>query len=138
MVDRLGWNPWRALRDRAHVLFGVDRLPAQLGGGVYIPSGDHAVILLDRSLTATERNAALAHELCHDDMPGASEAQVCDEVARRLVPLDELAQLVASICDDGTPVHAWEIAEAFDVPEAVAVRACELLKRQEGELWAAM
>ena len=118
------------MREREHVGFALARLPAALGGGMWWPRGRRSAVILDRSLTQVERNAALAHELVHEELPGASERQVNDEVARRLVPLDELAQLVASICDDGTPVMAYEIAEAFDVPQAVAERACELLRRE--------
>lgn len=95
------------------------------------------MIVLDDRLGRVQRNATLCHEAIHAERGVTGnkrfdERGVDDEVARRLVPLDDLAELVASICDDGTPIHAWEIAEAFDVPDEVAIRACELLKRERG------
>lgn len=129
------FNPWAWLRERPHIVLRWMRLPAGTRG-LYV-DGDEQVIVLDPSLGRVQRNATLCHEVIHAErgVTGArwlDERGIEDEVARRLVPPDELAQLVASICDDGTPVMAWEIAEAFDVPEAVAARACGLLKRERG------
>lgn len=124
-------NPWAELREAENVTLVWAKLPAGVQG-LYIDRPP--TILLDTGLSRVERNATLCHELVHHHRgltgdPRLDERDVDNEVARRLVPLDELAELVAAICDDGTPVMAWEIAEAFDVPQRVAERACELLRR---------
>lgn len=124
--------PFRELRGRPHIKLVFDRVAKLCGGAFYARRGESALIALDPDLDRVERNAYVAHEIGHDEMPGATEPRVHDFVARWLVPEEQLAQLVASICADGTPVMAWEIAEAFDVPEDVAVRACELLRRSRG------
>lgn len=129
-------NPWRLLRASPE----VELRWAYLDGlcGFYEPHADGtAMIVLDAGIDAATRNATLMHELEHHrrgicGVARYDERGVEDEVARKLVPLDELAQLVASICDDGTPVMAWELAAAFGVPEDVAERACEMLKRERG------
>lgn len=129
---RPGWNPWRALRDREHLVFAVSDLPAVVGGGVYWPRGARAAIILDRSLTAVARNAALAHELTHDDLPGATESQVNDEVARRLVPDDDLAAMFEIAVLNDLPVEPWQVAERFEVPDGVAERAMRLFLSRRG------
>lgn len=135
------------MRDRPDIVFGLEDLPDCVQGVCWPYDDGVTVIAVDRRLGRRQRKSTLAHELIHTERGGGvrvvglgvaaarhivelEERRVDDEVARRLVPLDELAQLVASICDDGTPIHAWEIAEAFDVPDDVAIRACELLKRE--------
>lgn len=139
------WNPWRELRARTHLVFGLVRLPNAVGGGVYWPYEDGtAAVMIDDSLSQLERKMVLGHELVHDeegggiDLDGAPvamnvllgrlERRVNDEAARRFVPSEDLAQLVASIVDDGRGVEAWEIAEAFEVTDDVARRACDLLR----------
>lgn len=126
-------NPWRELRAHPEVTLEWRFLPDDLDG-LYCPNGDGtATIIIDANLGRTERNVTLCHELVHHrfgitGVERLDERGVEDEVARLLVPVDELAQLVASICDDGTPVMAWEVAEAFDVTDEVAERACRLLR----------
>lgn len=129
MVERrLGWDVWRALRDRDHVVFARTDLPDVLGGAVLWPHGGRAALLIDRSLTRLDRLAACAHELTHDDLPGASESQVADEVARRLVPFDELHVMWEIAVLNDLPCEVWQVAERFDVPDHVAERAMRLLK----------
>ncbi len=133
------WNPWRALRSRTHIVFGLAVLPDRTGGAVYWPRGGRAALIIDPRLSRRDRNAALAHELVHDERGGGAdhagmppswapvvardEAAVDQEVARRLVPLDELVKFceVAVLLDLG--VTAFDVAEHFDVPEPVAARA---------------
>ncbi len=141
---RIGWDPWRALRDRDHLVFGRKSLPASTGGGVYWPRGERAAIIVDRSLNRLERLEAVAHELVHDemgggcevgDMPvewdaivGREETRVHNEVARRLVPLEVLAAHRAVAEANDLPADVTDVAEWFDVSERVALRAIELLK----------
>ena len=144
------WNPWRALRERRHLEMRRVDLPDEVGGAVYWPTRDFVAVLIDKRLGRVERRCALAHELVHDERGGGvpsegmppqweairvkDEHAVDDEVARRLVPLDELASVVSAMSDLGEGVEAWQVAEHFDVTEAVARRALELLaaERQEG------
>lgn len=55
------------------------------------------------------------------------EAAVREEVARRLVPLDQLARFASERSEVG-PVMAWDVADEFDVPEHVAWEAVRLLQ----------
>jgi hypothetical protein len=86
----------------------------------------------------------LAHELVHDergggaDLPGMpsswgdvvtrDEKTVDDEVARRLVPVDQLARFVAARCSLGEGGTAQDVADEFDVPVELAARALRLLE----------
>lgn len=85
-----------------------------------------------------DRNALLAHALVHDERflfePGTpaavvqhEEHQVLREVARRLVPLDQLNDYVTTKEDLEEPVTATDVAHVFEVPEHVARRALHLL-----------
>lgn len=141
------WNPWRSLRDRTHLEFGLVSLPGPLGGGYYEPQPEGwAALLIDERLTRVDRRAVLAHELVHDergggctseDMPASwdavvtrDESAVDREVARRLVPADELRAFAEQHEPDGVAV--WEVAAEFDVPDHVAERACRLLAAPNG------
>lgn len=130
--DRAGWNPWRALRELEHARLGHVELPEGVEG-MLVPYPDHPVILLDDGLTQVERNAALAHELVHLERgwpcraPWAEEERVHDEVARRLVPLDQLHRWVVEREMADVPVDVWDVAEGWWVPEHVAGRALRLL-----------
>lgn len=78
----------------------------------------------------------LAHELVHDErgiaytrstpqaLVDAEERWVWRETARRLVPADELEQLIAAA--DPLPLELWEICDHFDVDQRVASTACRL------------
>lgn len=146
------WEPWGTLRRREHLVFRLVDLPEECGGAAYIPVADEgwAAVLIDRALDRVERRSALTHELIHDErgggcsaegMPPAwaavvarDEAQVDDEVARRLVPLDHLEELVAAVCGDlDVPVYSWDVADQFDVPVPVAERAMRLLAERQQE-----
>lgn len=138
------WNPWRALRARAHIRFALDHLPDGVGGAVYGKRGDVAAIVIDRRLSQRDRAAALAHELVHDERgcpPGRDEVPVGwwpvivrEEgfveriVADRLVPADALRAFVDSMAEIGEPVTAAEVSEEFDIPLALAQRALETLR----------
>lgn len=130
------WNPWRALRGRRHIDLHMDPIARRAGGGLYATDGEFAVIFLDPDLTQVERNAVLAHELVHDERGGGAafsgmpsqwaavvardEAAVDREVAARLVPRDELLDVLDDLVDVLGGVTARDIAEVFDVPVDVA------------------
>lgn len=130
------WNPWRALRDREHLRLGFHSAARHLGGGLYQRCSDgRAVVILDPALPRRERNAALAHELVHDERGGIpdgapqhlvakEEAAVDRIVTRRLVPPDQLAEFVTRRLTVG-PVTAADIADEFDVPHQIAADASE-------------
>lgn len=123
------WNPWRALRASPELEFALVHLPAKAGGALYMPQPDGwAAILVDVSAGRVERNALLAHELCHHELGGGKEAVVHRRVAERLVPVDELRAFIrAQLSPEREGVTLLEIAEEFDVTEAVARRAVDLL-----------
>lgn len=126
---------WRALRAREHLTFGRLRLPDGVDAALV-----GTVVLIDDRLGLEQRAAALAHELIHEErgiLPAAAPAHVVakeerlvdDEVARRLVPLDEMLA-IAERCDRlDQPCEAWELAEIFGVTEEVARRAVAMLER---------
>jgi Zn-dependent peptidase ImmA (M78 family) len=139
----VAWHPWRALRAREHLEVVVCDLPAGLRA-VYASDGDDEAILLSRSLSRAERRAALAHELVHAERGGSGhaadapdgwatvvareEARVDDIVARRLVPLGSLRDLVERRAEV-EPITAEVAAGEFDVPAEVAARAMLALLR---------
>lgn len=135
------WNPWRALRERDHIDLVMTDLRA--GDAIHATDGECSVILLGRHLDSAGRNAALAHELVHDERGGgahmcgmpsswapvvAREEQAVErEVARRLVPADALATYVFTIADLGGTITVNDVAERFNVPQAVAELAMTML-----------
>lgn len=136
------WNPWRALRAREHLLFDRHPVAAETGGGAIVAFDDGvSVVIVDPALGRRERNAVLAHELIHDelgvdaevDMPGTwdvvtdrQEKAIDDEVARRLVPLEQLIPWAVRLVAAGEVVESWMVADRFDVPERVARLAIKL------------
>lgn len=142
------WNPWAELRDRPHITFRLTAVAAEGGGAAYYRRGNVAAIIIDPALGRRERRAALAHELIHDER-GASECpvdapsswlpvvhredrRVDIEVAGRLVPPAQLLSFIARHATLETlGVTVEEVAEEFDVPEAVAERALRDLSRAE-------
>jgi len=122
-----------------NVRLGFERLPNECGGAAIYYGARNTVILLDTRLTQAERKAALAHELLHLERGSVSkcrnirgalsvevvreENRIQREVARRLVPLDELGPVVDRIAGLGHGVTALEVAEEFDVPPVVASQA---------------
>lgn len=133
---------WRSIAHRDDINVRETSLPSDCGGGVLARLGGGEVwILLDRARSPEERRAILAHELEHlhrgtvrwHDAPPAWTAVVTREelridraVARRLVPLEALRAFVAQRSTLGEPVTAACVAEAFEVPVAIARLACEL------------
>lgn len=146
MAER--WNPWRALSERPHITLARNEIAKLGGGALYGRRGDEAAIVLDPGLTRSERRAALAHELVHDERGGGVEHDPTlppsmtafvrrDEewvdriVADRLVPLDELEEIVDRCMDLGGTVDVVDIAEQFDVPEHVAERQLRRLTERK-------
>lgn len=144
------WNPWRELRQRAHIEFALRRLPASTGGAILGRVSDgRTVVLLCSSLSPAERKAALSHELIHDEygttcrndgMPASwdavvarHEASIDGEVARRLIPRQALVAFIEARMGVEIGVTAAEVAEEFDVPASVAERALRhLAENPEG------
>lgn len=143
-MDTAAWGPWRALRQSPEIELLIARLPDRFGGGVYWPDDGWALIVLDDRLDRRERRAALCHEILHHERGGGAaapdmppswapvvardERQVDDEVARRLVPLDRLAEVLELHETNEIPIERWQLAETFDVPEPVMERAMRLLQ----------
>ena len=130
------WNPWAALRAHPEIRLEWDRLGGARGLAIVDFTGP--LVVLDYRLPRRERRAVLAHELIHHErgIPTAGapphivereEASVDQEVARRLVPLDELAAFVAARATVGG-VTSYDVADEFEVPNRVAVRAMRLLR----------
>lgn len=127
------WNPWRSLRARDHILFALSQHAKIGGGAIYARRGDLAAIVIDPDLGRVDRNAALAHELVHDERGGIpigapdwivrkEERSVDLEVAVRLVPVDDLLRFCLARATVG-PVSVADVAGEFEVPEPVARRA---------------
>lgn len=129
-----GWNPWAAAGRLPHLEIWFADVPE---GGTWHREGGRDHITIDARAGRRERSALLAHELIHAERgighPVATaatmqreEAIVRRETARRLVPPDELADLVARR-SEVEPVTAHLVAEEFDVPEPVALEALRAL-----------
>jgi hypothetical protein len=130
------WNPWRELRARPHIRLKWTLLHGDRGVWE-LHHGGLVTIHLDPRLSQRERRCVLAHELVHDERqlgyePGTpqglvdiEERTIWREVARRLVPPDELAAFVARSAP--LPLEVWEIADEFDVDRHVARLACALI-----------
>ena len=132
-----GWDPWAAAARRPHLQIWYADLPH---GASWHEEDGGDVITLDASAGRRARRALLAHELVHAERrvgyPDATtatmqreEAIVRREVATRLVPLEELADLVRRRAEvEG--VTAALVAEEFDVPDDVAAEALAVLSRR--------
>lgn len=136
------FHPWRALRSRPHITLRFRHLPRGSDGLLLDEGAGRRLLVLAARLTRVERRHVLTHELVHDErdllyvsttpspMVAKEEAIVEAETVRRLVPLDELAELAARV--EATPEMSMtvaEIADHFDVPVRVArdaVRQLEL------------
>jgi len=138
----VAWNPWRELRRRADLTFGRARLPQGVEGCLVELDGG-TVVLLDLDLGRRARNVTLTHELVHLErglLPrdalghqvAREERLVIDEAARRLVPVEELRAAAAALLDVAEAVEAWELAEHFDVTEAVIHHRVGELRRRHG------
>lgn len=134
------WNPWRDLRAREHIRLRWGRLRG--AREVIVDVGDgRREVWLDARLGRVDRNHLLAHALVHDErglfppntpqgLCAKEEAIVTKETARRLVPIDELDQLVTRMESMDEPVGASIVMEEFDVPLGVAHLALRLLTEQ--------
>ena len=135
------WNPWRALRDLGDIVLVRDvPLAGPRGLAIVFPDGE-PVVALDPALSRVERRSVLAHELVHlergllpagapEHVVAREERLVDDETARRLVPADELRAVAASLLDVAEAVEAWQLAEHFDVTEAVIHQRVDELRRR--------
>jgi hypothetical protein len=132
------WHPWRALRERPHIIFAREPLPAACGGAVIAWAAESTLIVVDDALGLDERRVALAHELVHDErgsMPAGADAvmiareerRVEDEVARRLAPVEDLALLAFEADAAGAGWTAADVAERLGVTPEVVERAVRLL-----------
>lgn len=149
-----GWDPWREADGVPHVSVAWERLPAETGGAAVVERDGWVVVFLDPQLPASERTAALAHELIHVERAGGAydpampdtwgpvvareERRVDYEAARRLLPVARLLEAAEVVADLGGHVTAEEFAAEFELPVAVAERAMLLLGREtdlERHLW---
>jgi hypothetical protein len=139
MAGMGGWNPWRSLRAREHLDLEWRDLPPGVDGAWVPRRGGRAVIVLAARLTRRARRCALAHELVHDErgivttsLPAAlaakEERAVDLEVARRMVPSDELRSWITARLELGEPVTAHDVAEEWDVTEQVALQSLRHLQ----------
>lgn len=93
---------------------------------------DHPpTIVISTALNRVDRNATLMHELIHHERGICGESRVDergvdDEVARRLVPSNELAAMYEIAVANDLPVEPHMVADKFDVPSRVAERAMSL------------
>lgn len=137
------WNPWASLKTRAHLRLVYADLPDDCGGGALLEEADGTrTIKLDYRLGRVERRSILGHELTHDrydllwppDAPAGlvekGESFVERRTAERMVPLEELAELVDRLLDIGEPVRAIDVMECFDVDVDTAHRAMWLLEQR--------
>jgi hypothetical protein len=139
VAGRAAWNPWRALRDRGHLILRWAHLPRGVDGTLADNGDGTRTLSIEARLGRIDRNAVLAHELVHDErsilyfshtpmaLIAKEEALVEAEVARRLVPLDDLEAAVVLWIEIDEPVTATLVAEAFEVPANVAERALRQL-----------
>lgn len=140
-----GWSgdPGEALLARREIGL-VENVPlcGPRGLAPVFPDGE-PVIALGPSLGRVERRCVLAHELVHlergllprdacDHRVAREERLVNEEAARRLVPADEFRAVAAALLDVAEAVEAWELAEHFDVTEAVIHHRVEGLRRRHG------
>lgn len=134
------WNPWATLRRRAHLRLVFAELPDECGGGALRQESDGTrTVLLDYRLDRISRRSILGHELTHDehdllwppdapaDLVAKGEDFVDRRTAERLVPLDELGDLVDRLSGIEEPVRALDVMERFDVDVDTANRALWML-----------
>lgn len=126
-------NVWGMLRSLAHVMIIWNRPHPDI-----VAATDGRRIWIDPKLTAVERKCFLAHEAIHIQhghtgcQPPAIERQVCLEVARFLVPFEDLQRVAC------WSRNAAEMAEELDVTEQVIIdRLATLDGDQIQALWPA-
>lgn len=104
-------HPWRAFRALTEWRLRWADLPDGLFGHT-----DHRtqVVTLSTGLGQAQRRCTIAHEHEHISDPDASEAQVRDRTARRLIPFDQLADAMVWAGNE------WELARELWVDIEVA------------------
>jgi hypothetical protein len=131
---------------RQHPELHIRIIEMTYGDAFYWPCPDgtqRCAIALGAHLDQAGRRCALTHELVHHERGGGcswsrqpdswavvvarDEAAVDQEVARRLVPVDQLRDLVTLLTDFGEGVEARHVAEEFDVTVHIAEIALRLL-----------
>jgi hypothetical protein len=135
-----GWRVWGELGRRTH----IDLVFAYISGAkglIEREEDGRTTITLDARLRQDERRATLAHELIHDergilfddDTPIAlivkEEQWVEAEAVRRLVPTDELDEIVQRRELDGETVGCDDVMEWYEVPRDVAELALKQVER---------
>lgn len=149
MAMTAAWVPWHSVRDDRDVVIKREELPDALGGALYWPAGDWAIILIDKTRPRRVRKALLGHELLHHarggspaypgmppmwrDLVARDEGAVRWELARRMVPRDELVRVVDVVNELGEGWMAWEVGEFFDCPDEVAADAVKMLEDEWSE-----
>ena len=126
-------NVWGMLRSLAHVMIIWNRPYPDI-----VAATDGRRIWIDPKLTSVERKCFLAHEAIHIQhghdgcQPPAIERQICLEVARFLVPFEDLQRVAC------WSRNAAEMAEELDVTEQVIIdRLATLDGDQIQALWPA-
>ncbi|QEP08773.1 ImmA/IrrE family metallo-endopeptidase [Glutamicibacter sp. ZJUTW] len=126
-------NVWGMLRSLAHVVIIWNRPHPDM-----VAATDGRRIWIDPALTVAERRCFLAHEAFHIKhghrgcQSPAVERQVDLEVARFLVPFEDLQRVACWSC------NAAEMAEELDVTEQVIIdRLATLNGDQIQALWPA-
>jgi hypothetical protein len=137
------FDPWQAVDEHADLSVLFHPVAGLMGGGFHARAGAGAVIVLDPDLDGPLRRTVLTHELVHHERGGGpgrcgapatldllverDERAVDAEVARRLVPPDQLDRLVAELVAGGGGASVDEVAAHFAVPDEVADRALRQL-----------
>lgn len=116
LASALMWHPWRELRSRPEIkLEWRSDLPAEL-----IAATNGQRIVMTTQLLQVERRWALAHELAHIDRgdthrcDAADEAEIDQEVARKLIDLEDLLDAIR-----WAPNSRNEVADQLWVPREV-------------------
>lgn len=129
-------NPWRQLRADPSIEFELRPLDDDMHAFYEEGEGVRRIVM-DPSIGWCERRVAVQHELIHAErgVTGCErldERGVDDEVARRLVPFDDLQAMWAIAVLNDLPVEPWMVAEHFDVTDAIAERAMGLFLDRPG------
>lgn len=138
------WNPWRDLRAREHIELAWAYLQSGRGR-IDDVGGGRRRITLDARLDRRSRCATLGHELVHDERGGGCDVEgmppgwqaivardeqaVEAEVARRLVPLDELGEYIHRRVSSDMTVCVPDVVEEFDTTPEVAREALHQIAR---------
>jgi hypothetical protein len=139
-----GFDPWRSIDAHQDLLVTFDPVARLMGGGFQVADGPRSYIVVDPDLDEAARRAVLTHELIHHERGGGparsewssgrdglvsrDERQVEAEVARRLVPDDELVALIHERLAVDEGVDRAEVAVQFCVPLDVAELALRQLR----------